>query len=455
MKRFALYFLLVCAGLPVGNNITARALTEPSIVALMQDVKSAVRQAQARYDSGNVSGAADLARKILAKYPDNADAKAILEQCIATEREEYEKAVDNMSVAELTNFQKKYPNSEYGIDVSKRIADLPLWLNAKGKNTLDSYRQYLTESIHQMYKRDADEAINELTIKEAFDAAVAANTIKAFEQFRSKYPDSVYDKQASNKIARLMADKFNSKSTYADKNNALAYAKNEMTRDYVNNKYNKATEKKYSSSSSSTTSGYGSSSRTTSSSSSSLNTSTNNSYSYNNTIKRESIVNFGIQGFFELGNVLSPTYSGGLGVEMRIGAISKPINLLIGAKVGWASYSYSYYEKQYYGDRSWEYNSNYVKVSEKTTNVFIPAILNWNFLRSDWACWYLGAGYQLGIPIDGKNYIGQLSHAFHVQSGVGFRHFDIRMYYINYFKSLFRDPEAKKPVFGFSMTYYF
>ena len=63
--------------------------------------------------------------------------------------------------------------------------------------------------------------------------------------------------------------------------------------------------------------------------------------------------------------------------------------------------------------------------------------------------------YQLGIPIDGKNYIGQLSHAFHVQSGVGFRHFDIRMYYINYFKSLFRDPEAKKPVFGFSMTYYF
>ena len=88
MKRFALFFLLVCAGLPVGNNITARALTEPSIVALMQDVKSAVRQAQARYDSGNVSGAADLARKILAKYPDNPDAKAILEQCIATEREE-------------------------------------------------------------------------------------------------------------------------------------------------------------------------------------------------------------------------------------------------------------------------------------------------------------------------------------------------------------------------------
>lgn len=435
--------------------VSAATVSEPSLLALMQDVKSAIRQAQARYDSGNVTGAADLARKILAKYPDNADAKAILDQCVATEREEYEKAVGSMSVAELTNFQKKYPESEYGIDVSKRIADLPFWLDAKDKNTLDSYKQYLSESIHQMYKRDADDAIAELTVKQAYDAAVAANTIKAFEQFRSKYPDSVYDKQASNKIARLMADKFNSKSTYADKNNALAYAKNEMTRDYVNNKYNKATEKKYSSSSSSTSSGYGSSSRTTSSSSSSLNTSANNSYSYNSTIKRESIVNLGIQGFFELGNVLSPSYSGGLGVEMRIGAISKPLNLLIGAKIGWASYRYSYYEKQYYGDRSWEYNSNYINVSEKTTNVFIPAILNWNFVKSDWACWYLGAGYQFGIPIAGNTYIGQLSHAFLLQSGVGFRHFDIRMYYINYFKSLFSDPEAKKPVIGFSMTYYF
>ena len=455
MKRFALYFLLVCAGLPVGNNITARALTEPSIVASMQDVKSAVRQAQARYDSGNVTGAADLARKILAKYPGNADAKAILEQCIATEHEDYEKAVGSMSEAELTNFQKKYPNSEYGRDVSKRIADLPFWLDAKEKNTLDSYRQYLTESIHQMYKRDADEAINELTIKQAYDTAVAVNTIKAFEQFRSKHPDSVYDKQASNKIARLMADKFNSKSTYADKNNALAYAKNEMTRDYVNNKYNKATEKKYSSSPSSTASSYGSSSRTTSSYSSSLNTSANNSYSYNSTIKRESIVNWGIQGFFELGNAVSPSYSGGLGVEMRIGAISKPFNLLIGARIGWASYRYSYYEKQYYGDRSWEYNSNYINASEKTTNVFIPAILNWNFVNSDWVCWYLGAGYQFGIPISGNTYIGQLSHAFLLQSGFGFRHFDIRMYYINYFKSMFSVPEAKKPVIGFSMTYYF
>lgn len=455
MKRFLSVFLLVASSLSGLSIVSAEPVSGPSIVALMQDVKSAIRQAQARYDSGNVTGAADLARKILVKYPDNADAKAILERCIATEREEYEKAVGSMSVTELTNFQKKYPDSEYGIDVSKRIADLPFWLDAKGKNTLDSYKQYLTESIHQMYKRDADEAISELTIKQAFDAAVASNTIKAFEQFRSKYPDSVYDKQASNKIARLMADKFNSKSTYADKNNALAYAKNEMTRDYVNNKYNKATEKKYSSSSSSTSSGYRSSSRTTSSSSSSLNTSANNSYNYNSTIKRESIVNLGIQGFFELGNVLSPSYSGGLGVEMRIGAISKPLNLLIGAKIGWASYRYSYYEKQYYGDRSWEYNSNYINVSEKTTNVFIPAILNWNVVKSDWACWYLGAGYQFGIPIAGNTYIGQLSHAFLLQSGVGFRHFDIRMYYINYFKSLFSDPEAKKPVIGFSMTYYF
>jgi len=456
MKRFLSVFLLVAYLLAGMSIVSAKPVSESSPLALMQDVKSAIRQARARYDSGNVMGAADLVRKILVKYPNNAEAKAILEQCIATEREEYEKAVGSLSVTELTNFQKKYPNSEYGIDVSKRIADLPFWLDAKGNNSLESYRKYLTESIHQMYKREADEAIVELTIKQAFDAAVAANTIKAFEHFRNKYPNSVYDKQASNKIARLMADKFNSKSTYTDKNNALAYAKNEMTRDYVNNKYNKATEKKYSSSPSSTTSSYRYPSSTASSSTSSLNTgANNNSNTRNNTIKRESIVNFGIQGFFELGNVMSPTYLGGVGIEMRIGTISKPLNFLIGAKVGWASYRYSYYEQQYYGDRSWEYNSSYTKVSEKTTNVFIPAVLNWNFLRGDMACWYLGAGYQFGIPIGLNNYRGQLSHAFIIQTGAGFRHFDIRMYYINYFISPFREPGAKKPVFGLNMTFYF
>lgn len=444
MKRFALYFLLVCAGLPVGNNITARALTEPSIVALMQDVKSAVRQAQARYDSGNVSGAADLARKILAKYPDNPDAKAILEQCIATEREEYEKAVDNMSVAELTNFQKKYPNSEYGIDVSKRIADLPLWLNAKGKNTLDSYRQYLTESIHQMYKRDADEAINELTIKESFDAAVAANTIKAFEQFRSKYPDSVYDKQASNKIARLMADKFNSRSTYTDKSNALAFAQNEMTRDYVNNKFNKATQK-------SNTTSYNSSSSTssqrTTGSTYSYGTSSS-TYSRPTVVKEPSSIRFGIKFYADLGFYSKYDgdfwYSGtpfslGAGIGVRFGDHRWPLNFKLGVN---ALYTSSTMKFTYWYD----YSHNEETVKNKKVAAVIPIEFNWNMFRGNSAAFFIGVGYHYGV---------QTSHALKVTCGAAWLKGEWEIYYMKYFKGPLYESGQYSPFIGTGYTYYF
>ena len=448
-------FLLAACLLYGISIVSAEPVSEPSLLALMQDVKSAIRQAQARYDSGNVTGAANLARKILAKYPGNADAKAILDQCIATEREEYEKAVGSMSVAELTNFQKKYPESEYGIDVSKRIADLPLWLDAKKKNTLDSYKQYLSESSHQIYKSDADYAIAELTVKQAYDAAVAVNTIKALEQFRRKYPNSAYDKQASNKIARIMADKFNSRSTYTDKINALVYAKNEMTRDYVNNKFNKATEKNSYTSSSSSSKYSDNSGR---SSSNSATRSTSNAYSSSNGhVKKKSIVNFGIQGSFELGNLYQtyPSYLGGLGVEMRVGATNNPINLIIGAKMGWASYEYSYEDRHYYGSKSWDYYYVTVSNAAKTTNFLIPVIVHWNFVKSNWAALYLGTGYQLGIPLESSNLYGQQSHAMILDTGFGFRHFDMRFYYIKYFKSLFNDPKAINPILGISMTYFF
>lgn len=433
-------FLSLACLLSGMSIVSAEPVSKPSILALMQDVKSAIRQAQARYDSGNVTGAAELARKILVKYPNNADAKAILEQCIATEREEYEKAVGSMSVPELINFQKKYPNSEYGIDVSKRIADLPFWLDAKGKNTLDSYKQYLTESIHQMYKRDADEAISELTIKQAFDTAVASNTIKAFEQFRSKYPDSVYDKQASNKIARIMADKFNSKSTYTDKNNALAYAKNEMTRDYVNNKFNKATQKKnttsYSSSSSTSTQrttgstySYGSSSGT---------------YSRPTVVKEPSSIRFGMKFYADLGSYSKYDgdywYSGtpfslGVGVGVRFGDHRWPLNFKLGVNALYTSSTMKF-----------TYSHNEENVTYKKVAAVIPVELNWNMFRGNSAAFFIGVGYHYGV---------QVSHALKVSCGAAWLKGEWEIYYMKYFKGPISDSGQYSPFIGTGYTYYF
>ena len=43
-----------------------------------QDVSSALRQAQARFESGNETGGIELVNKVLAKYPDNKEAKDLL-----------------------------------------------------------------------------------------------------------------------------------------------------------------------------------------------------------------------------------------------------------------------------------------------------------------------------------------------------------------------------------------
>lgn len=432
--------------LSFNNNVRGEEITSPVGVYFMQDVKSAIRQAQARYESGNVTGAADLARKILAKYPDNSDAKAILDKCIATERKDYENAVSSLTVSELTGFQKKYPESDYGEDIANRIADLPLWLAAKGTNTIEAYNKYLSESSHKLYKEDADNAIADITVKQAFDAAIAANTIKAFEQFRSQYPNSKYDKDASNKIARLMADKFTSKSTYTDKSNALAYAMNEMTRDYVNNKYNKATEKRSSSSSSSSYSG--SSSSSASSSGRSTSTGSNSGNYGRSIISSKTSIRFGFNVLADMGTYYNYSgdlwydafpYTFGLGGLVRFGDQRYRLNFITGLKVLFSNANTKY--------TVWEsYSSHKETDRTQVTSFVIPLELNWNMLSTDNFGMYLGIGYQAGF---------QKSQAMKISFGMSWLHGDWSFYYLKYFKGPVYEKSDLSPFMGTSYTYYF
>ena len=119
--------------------------------------------------------------EILAKYPANTDAKAILDKCVAMERKDYTDAVASQSVASLDAFMKKYPDSAFREDVADRIDDLPLWLKAKGQNTIDSYKRYLAESGHRIYKQEADDAIADLSTSQAYFNALRVNTIDALK----------------------------------------------------------------------------------------------------------------------------------------------------------------------------------------------------------------------------------------------------------------------------------
>ena len=439
MKRI---FIIICTAtlfLPFAKQL--RAETNPSEwpIVLMQDVKSAIRQAEARFQSGNVSGAADLARRILEKYPNNADAQAILDKCIAMEKSDYDAAIKSLNVEQLEAFQKKYPSSSYNDSIERHIDDVPLWNIARKGNTIESYKRYLSESSHHLFKQEANDAIRDITVKQAYDAAVLANTIKAFEQFRNSFPGSKFDNDASNKIARLMADMFNSRSTYSDRSNALAYAKNEMTRDYVNNKYNSAT--RYKSSSSASASSRSSSTNTSHSASSSTSSST--VHPDGPTSRR-----FGVSAFYDFSYIndyfgdADLTHSYGIGMKMRFGDQRWPLNMILGAGVIChnARIHSSYIDDNYY-DR------DIVNTYEKTEIVLSPE-LHWNMMRTESVGMYLGVGYQGSINT-------QSSHAIKVFFGVPWLHGDWNVYYMKYFMGPYFDDGLYAPNLGMSYTYYF
>ena len=51
--------------------------------ASAQDISSALRQAEARFSSGNETGAIELVTKVLQKYPDNLQAKALYSERVS------------------------------------------------------------------------------------------------------------------------------------------------------------------------------------------------------------------------------------------------------------------------------------------------------------------------------------------------------------------------------------
>ncbi len=395
-----------------------------SAVASAQDVSSALRQAQARFDSGNESGGIELVNKVLAKFPDNKEAKDL-----------------------LSKFNQVIKDREIDAD----------WKVAESLNTFESY-----------------------------------------QQFRSKHPGSKYDDTASDNIAKRLADKFTVNSTYADRTKAESYAKKQMTKDYVANKWKNVMAKKtttstsssssstsygssnstprsYGSSSSSSGSRYGSSYNSSSSTSSSYGS---RSYSSYNSIPNKSKFACGIEGSMEG----LQSFSTGLGLSMRIGAFNSLFNMTIGAKYQHTVYSQwvSYFYKDYYagGRYDYDYVSGSADYKHKANQFVFPFILNWNLSRNSTFSYYWGIGYEHGVLIsesigfknesydftesgfwgsdEAKDFI-QLSvpsRAVVLQMGFSGRHWDWKMYYkINANKSNFYNGEAG--ALGTALIYYF
>lgn len=100
--------------------------------ASAQDISSALRQAEARFTSGNETGAIELVTKVLQKYPDNQEAKALLEKFNKTisDRQidaDWQTALTTNTFEAYEQFRTKHPGSKYddtaSDNMAKRLAD--------------------------------------------------------------------------------------------------------------------------------------------------------------------------------------------------------------------------------------------------------------------------------------------------------------------------------------------
>jgi hypothetical protein len=416
MKRF-INIILIAFTILSGSFIVPISIcyASPVDIPAPQNIESAIRQAQARYDSGNVSGAATLLSRILERYPDNKEAKALFEKCKETERADYNNAVSSMSVSSLEAFIKKYPESSFNDRVHQLIEDLPLWLEASKENTIESYNRYLSNSSQKIYQEEAALAITDLTVESAYQIAVEKNTIKAYEEFRSSYPGSKRDKDASNKIARLMADKFTSRSTYTDRANALSYAMNEMTRDYVSNKFNAATAKNITASSGT----YSSSSSSTSSNTVSPTTEKGSKY-------KDPFVMLGIDASADYYNKM---YLLSAGPIIRFGRVQSTFFLTASVKYAKGGFHGTYWQDS--TEETWwgGYNRDLIEVEGRGDYISIPVTFNWNTCSSlDLnGGFYLGAGVVYNHLLETNTFMSN-DHAtsFLWQIGCFGRHWDAR-----------------------------
>ena len=375
-----------------------------TIMSNAQDISSALRQAQARFDSGNETGGIELVNKVLAKYPENKEAQAL-----------------------LAKFNQVIKDREIDAD----------WKTAQTQNTFESYQQFRTKHPGSKY----DDIASDNMAKKLADKFNVNSTYADRTKAESYAKKSMTKDYIANKWKAAMAKK--TTSTSSSYSSSSSYGSSSTS--------SSTSTRSYNSSSSTGSSRYGSS-YGSSYSSSSLSSYSGRSYNSYNTIPNKSKFAIGIEGSVEgLKSV-----STGWGLSMRIGAFNSLFNMTIGAKYQYTSYqqlvSYSYDE--YYNGWDWDYIYSYADYRRKVNQFVFPFILNCNVAKKDNYAFYLGLGYEFGVissdqyqfdysfgdyPFNESDYyryadddILQLaipSRSIVLQMGFAGRHWDWKMYY--------------------------
>lgn len=121
------------------------------------------------------------------------------------------------------------------------LDDLNLWINALKEGTAKAVQNYLALSQEHLFQAEAIAALPDLILKDDWEEVAKADKVRKYELFLADHPGSKYEEQARNALARAMADRFRKSTPVAKKEEALSYARDEATREYVDYAYASAT----------------------------------------------------------------------------------------------------------------------------------------------------------------------------------------------------------------------
>lgn len=182
-----------------------------SIAVSAQDIASALRQAEARFDSGNETGGIELVNKVIAKYPDNKEAKDLLAKFnkVIDDREieaDWEIANTTNTFESYEQFRTKHPRSVYDDTASDNIA----------RRLADKFTQYSTSSDKMKAESYAKKAMTKDYIENKWKAAMAKKTSTSSSSSYSSNSSSSYDSNS------LSARNYGSSSSTSS--NSLGYS---------------------------------------------------------------------------------------------------------------------------------------------------------------------------------------------------------------------------------------
>lgn len=121
------------------------------------------------------------------------------------ERTYFENACSRETSQALLDYIDRYPNGRYVQDARARIEDVRLWQDAKNKNTIVAYRNYLNKSSAQSYSQLANAAIAELESREEWEQIRRTTSKTVVENFINTHPKSSCIDAARKRYEELLA----------------------------------------------------------------------------------------------------------------------------------------------------------------------------------------------------------------------------------------------------------